>query len=48
MLLSKDGVTFDVSHPVEIARLKKAGYTEVKTEKPARAEKPAEQGKKTA
>lgn len=30
MLLTKDGVTFDVSHPADIARLKRSGYVEEK------------------
>jgi len=32
MFLTKKGVTFDVSHPAEIARLKKLGYEEKQRE----------------
>ena len=34
MYLEKDGITYDVSHPTEITRLKGAGYKEVKSEEP--------------
>ncbi len=30
MFLTKDGVTFEATHPSEIARLKRAGYKEEK------------------
>jgi len=30
MFLEKDGITYDVEHPSDIARLKGAGYQEVK------------------
>lgn len=34
MLLTKDGVTFDVNHPSDIARLKHSGFTEIREEEP--------------
>ncbi len=34
MLLEKDGITYEVVYPTEIARLKRAGYKEVKAEEP--------------
>lgn len=54
MFLTKDGVTFEVTHPSEISRLKRAGYkeekpVEVKPVEPAASE-PVEvkpDGKKT-
>jgi len=30
MILTKDGITVDVSHPSDVARYKKLGYVEVK------------------
>ncbi len=55
MFLTKDGVTFEVTQPNEIARLKRAGYkeetpVEVKPEEPVAPETPVEvkpEGKKT-
>lgn len=52
MFLTKDGVTFEVTHPSEIARLKRAGYKEEKPVevKPVEPETPVEvkpDGKKT-
>lgn len=32
-MLTKDGITVDVSHPSDIARYKKLGYEEIKTKK---------------
>lgn len=47
MFLTKDGVTFEVTQPNEIARLKRAGYkeekpVEVKPEEPVAPETPVE------
>ena len=52
MLLRKGGVAFEVTHPSDIARLKRAGYEEVKpeefaAEQQAEAEKATGTGSKT-
>lgn len=46
MFLTKDGVTFDVKSPLDVARLKKAGYVEeIPAEKPVE-EKPTKKAEK--
>jgi len=41
MFLTKDGVTFEVTHPSEISRLKRAGYKEERPVAPEAPETPA-------
>lgn len=42
MFLTKDGVTFEATHPSEISRLKRAGYKEEKPVAPEAPEAPVE------
>jgi len=49
MFLHKDGITVDIEHPAEIARLKAAGYKEVESpaELPTEGETPEEKNTAT-
>jgi hypothetical protein len=38
MMLTKGGITIDVSHPSDIARYKKLGYVEIKTREFAKSQ----------
>lgn len=40
MLLFKDGITIEVTNPIDVARYKRAGYEVVKAELPSPSAKP--------
>ncbi len=48
MFLTKNGITFEVTHPNDIKRLKAAGYVQTKPDEPEKpaAEKPKEKAVK--